>query len=83
MVPELTTLIPGVASRDGTTSGAADLVLPTITLSFERIIRMTDALSAIPPDDLQRTLTVSDPESGHVPHISLAGGTYTVLVSGE
>ncbi len=45
---------------------------------------MTDTpSSSIPPDDPQRTLTLSDPESPPVPHISLAGGTYTILVSGE
>jgi quercetin dioxygenase-like cupin family protein len=38
--------------------------------------------SAIPPDDLRRQLTVADPDSTAVRHISLAGGTYTILVSG-
>lgn len=50
---------------------------------------MTDKIAeqqqtmTIPPDDLRRTFTVSNPESAEVPHISLAGGTYTVLVSGQ
>jgi len=38
---------------------------------------------AIPPDDLQRTLTAVNPDSPNLPHISLAGGTYTILVSGK
>jgi len=49
---------------------------------------MTDTVtsssaSAIPPDDLQRTLTVADPDSPQRPHISIAGDTYTILVSGK
>jgi quercetin dioxygenase-like cupin family protein len=39
---------------------------------------MTD----IPADDLSRALTVADPDGIDVPHISVAGGTYTILVSG-
>jgi hypothetical protein len=38
--------------------------------------------SAIPADDPGRALTVADPDGAGVPHISVAGGTYTVLVSG-
>jgi len=38
---------------------------------------------SIPPDDLDRTLTVADPDEAGVPHISVAGGTYSILVSGE
>ncbi len=37
--------------------------------------------SSIPADDLTALLTVADPDSADVPHISVAGGTYTVLVS--
>jgi quercetin dioxygenase-like cupin family protein len=38
--------------------------------------------STIPADDLNRNLTVADPDSASVPHISVAGGTYSILVSG-
>ena len=38
--------------------------------------------SAIPADDPGRALTVADPDGAGVPHISAAGGTYMVLVSG-
>src|SRR5580658_1513324 len=38
--------------------------------------------TAIPADDLTRSLTVADPDGSGVPHISVAGGTYTILVSG-
>ena len=38
--------------------------------------------SAIPADDPSRNLTVADPDGAGVPHISVAGGTYTILVSG-
>ncbi len=40
------------------------------------------AETPIPPDDPGRTLTVADVDSAGVGHISLAGGTYTILVSG-
>ena len=50
---------------------------------------MTDAspanspsASSIPADDPARVLTVVDPDGAGVPHISVAGGTYTILVSG-
>ena len=50
---------------------------------------MTDAspanapsASSIPADDPARVLTVADPDGAGVPHISVAGGTYTILVSG-
>jgi quercetin dioxygenase-like cupin family protein len=38
--------------------------------------------SAIPPDDPKRQLTVADPDAAGVRHVSVAGGTYTILVSG-
>jgi quercetin dioxygenase-like cupin family protein len=47
---------------------------------------MTDAVHAnsapIPADDLSRTLTIADPDGAAASHISVAGGTYTVLLSG-
>ena len=40
--------------------------------------------TAIPPDDLSRTLTVARPDSDpSLPHLGLVGDTYTVLVTGE
>jgi quercetin dioxygenase-like cupin family protein len=39
--------------------------------------------SAIPPDDPRRTLTVAHPDDATPRHVSIAGGTYTILVSGE
>ena len=38
---------------------------------------------AIPPDDLNIPLTVADPDDPTLRHVSIAGGTYTILVSGE
>jgi quercetin dioxygenase-like cupin family protein len=38
--------------------------------------------SAVPPDDLRRSLTVADPDDLALRHISIVGGTYTILVSG-
>jgi mannose-6-phosphate isomerase-like protein (cupin superfamily) len=38
--------------------------------------------NTIPADDLSRSLTVADPDGSGVPHVSVAGGTYTILVSG-
>jgi quercetin dioxygenase-like cupin family protein len=39
--------------------------------------------AAIPPDDATRTLTLANPDDPESRHISVAGGTYTILVSGE
>lgn len=40
--------------------------------------------SSIPPDDMSRELGVARPETDpQLPHISIAGGTYTILLSGE
>src|ERR1700753_1243512 len=38
--------------------------------------------NAIPADDPNRSLTVADPDGAGLPHVSVAGGTYTILVSG-
>lgn len=40
-------------------------------------------LTALPPDDGVRRLTVVDPEDEALTHIAVGGGTYTVLVRGE
>ena len=37
----------------------------------------------LPPDDLSRALTVSNPDDANLPHLSVVGDTYTVLVSGN
>jgi quercetin dioxygenase-like cupin family protein len=39
--------------------------------------------AGIPADDASRRLTVADPEDPKLRHVSVAGGTYTILVSGE
>jgi quercetin dioxygenase-like cupin family protein len=39
--------------------------------------------AAIPPDDAARELTLADPDDPKLRHISIAGGSYTILVSGE
>jgi quercetin dioxygenase-like cupin family protein len=38
--------------------------------------------SSIPADDPSRTLTIANPDDAGIPRVSVAGGTYTVLVSG-
>ena len=38
--------------------------------------------SAIPADDRDRKLTVADPERSDVPHVAVAGGVYSILISG-
>jgi quercetin dioxygenase-like cupin family protein len=38
--------------------------------------------SPIPPDDPDRRLTVADPDGAGMRHVSVAGGTYTILLSG-
>ncbi len=40
------------------------------------------AVSSLPADDLSRSLTVADPDGGDVPHFSVVGDTYSILVSG-
>ncbi len=37
----------------------------------------------VPPDDLSRSLTVSNPDNPALLHLSVVGDTYTVLVSGK
>jgi quercetin dioxygenase-like cupin family protein len=37
---------------------------------------------AIPPDDPRRELTVANPDSPKLRHVSVAGDTYTILVTG-
>ena len=40
--------------------------------------------SAIPPDDPRRSLVVArSDDAGSLPHLAVAGGTYTVLLTGE
>src|ERR1700687_3723635 len=39
--------------------------------------------AAIPPDDTNNKLTVATPDDPKMRHISVAGGTYTILVTGE
>jgi quercetin dioxygenase-like cupin family protein len=40
-------------------------------------------MSSIPADDPHRTLTHSQADSPNLPHISLVGDTYTILVTGK
>jgi hypothetical protein len=39
--------------------------------------------AALPPDDVTRKLTLANPDDPQARHTSVAGGTYTILVSGE
>ena len=39
--------------------------------------------AAIPPDDATRKLTLANPDDPKSRHVSVAGGTYTILVTGE
>ena len=44
---------------------------------------MTNETQTIPPDDLQRNLALARPnEDEKLPHIGLAGDTYTILLTG-
>jgi quercetin dioxygenase-like cupin family protein len=43
----------------------------------------TQPAAAIPPDDASRKLTVANPDDAGSRHVSVAGGTYTILVTGE
>ena len=45
---------------------------------------MMTETSTIPPDDLQRSLALARPnEDEGLPHIGLAGDTYTILLTGK
>jgi quercetin dioxygenase-like cupin family protein len=44
---------------------------------------MPNGTTAIPPDDASRKLTMANPDDQNMRHLSIAGGTYTILVSGE
>jgi quercetin dioxygenase-like cupin family protein len=44
---------------------------------------MINPESLIPADDPQRKLTVANPDNAKMRHISIAGDTYTILVSGD
>jgi len=44
---------------------------------------MTDAPAPIPPDNSSRRLALSDPADPAMPNIALAGGIYTILLTGE
>ena len=45
---------------------------------------MTEKSSAIPPDELHRSLAIARPDKNqNLPHIALAGDTYTILLSGK
>lgn len=48
----------------------------------DRSITSAPAGTPIPADDPGRTLTLADPDGPGVRHVSVAGGTYTILVSG-
>jgi quercetin dioxygenase-like cupin family protein len=39
--------------------------------------------ASIPPDDASRKLTLANPDAPNSRHVSVAGGTYTILMSGE
>jgi quercetin dioxygenase-like cupin family protein len=39
--------------------------------------------ASIPPDDATRPITVANPDDPKLRNISIAGGTYTILVTGE
>jgi quercetin dioxygenase-like cupin family protein len=39
--------------------------------------------ATLPPDDTNRQLTVANPDDPKLRHVSVAGGTYTILVTGE
>jgi quercetin dioxygenase-like cupin family protein len=42
----------------------------------------SQAKSALPPDDPQQVLTVANPDAPEIRHVSVAGNTYSILVSG-
>jgi quercetin dioxygenase-like cupin family protein len=47
------------------------------------MVNTTAPGAALPPDDATRKLTVADPDDPAMGHVSVAGGTYTILVTGK
>lgn len=46
--------------------------------------KSTQAFAPLPPDDPRRSLTIARPDADrNLPHISLVGDTYTVLLTGK
>lgn len=43
----------------------------------------TQSEAVIPPDDARRKFTMASPDGPNARHVSVAGGTYTILVTGE
>lgn len=41
-----------------------------------------EPVSSVPPDDVSRRLTVVDPDDPALPHVTVVGDTYTILLSG-
>jgi quercetin dioxygenase-like cupin family protein len=48
---------------------------------MQRRNEMTSKITAIPPDNTERNLTLAQPDD--LPHIGLVGDTYTITVPGE
>ena len=44
---------------------------------------ITQPVATIPPDDVNRKLALAHPDDPKLRHVAIAGGTYTILVSGE
>jgi quercetin dioxygenase-like cupin family protein len=44
---------------------------------------MVNTSGTIPPDDTSKKLTVANPDDPKMRHVSVAGGTYAILVTGE
>lgn len=50
----------------------------------ENPVNAPQPLSAVPPDDPQRSLAIARPdEDDNLPHVGLVGDTYTILLTGE
>jgi quercetin dioxygenase-like cupin family protein len=47
------------------------------------VVNPVPPISSIPPDDLSRNLILISPEEKDVPHIGLAGDTYTTLLASK
>jgi quercetin dioxygenase-like cupin family protein len=68
-------------------AAAAELHSPATKPFNNRKHQMADTTTqpeaAIPSDDANRKLVVADPDDPKMRHVSVAGGSYTILVSGE
>ncbi len=76
------TVAPGLAVREF--AGGVDHPLMPFNKRRQQMPNtIIQVGTAIPPDDINRKLTVASTDDPRIRHISVAGGVYTIVVTGE